>query len=84
MTKYIFVSYLSARVLVSLASTMLSVTIGWHLYEFSGDPFDLALVGLMQILPMLGLFIFTGWAVDHFPRKTILIICAIVEAVVYL
>ena len=84
MNDFPFIAYLSARVLVSLASTMLAVTIGWHLYEYSGDPFDLALVGLMQILPMLCLFIFTGWVVDHFPRRRILILCAALEAAVYL
>lgn len=84
MTDDSFQTYLTARVLISLASAMLSVTIGWHLYQFSSDPFDLALVGLMQILPMMFLFIFAGWVVDHYPRKKILIICATVEAIVYL
>lgn len=79
-----FHAYLSARALITLASTMLAVTIGWHLYENSRDPFDLALVGLMQILPMLGLFIFTGWVVDNFPRKRILVLCAVAEVAVYL
>ena len=82
--RFPFSAYLAARVLISLADTMLTVTIGWHLYQYSGNPFDLALVGLMQILPMLCLFIVTGWVVDHFPRNKILIICAILEAVTYL
>ena len=76
-----FIAYLAARVCISLA--MLSVTIGWHLYQHSGNPFDLALVGLMQILPMLSLFILTGWVIDHFSRKTILVVCAILDAVVF-
>ena len=38
----------------------------------------------MQIMPMIILFIFSGWAVDNFPRKTILISCAFVEAAVYI
>lgn len=84
MKHYYFISYLSARVLISLASSMLSVTIAWHLYQNSGDPFDLALVGLMQIIPMLCLFLLTGWVVDHYPRKKILIICSILEVLVYI
>ena len=78
-----FLAYLAARVCISLTGAMLSVTIGWHLYQHSGNPFDLALVGLMQILPMLGLFIITGWVIDHFSRKTILVICAILDTVVF-
>jgi len=84
MPGHAFIAYLAARVSISLAGAMLSVTIGWHLYQHSGNPFDLALVGLMQILPMLGLFILTGWVIDHFSRKTILVICAIVDSLVFL
>lgn len=83
MLDYGFIAYLAARVCISLAGAMLSVTIGWHLYQHSGNPFDLALVGLMQILPMLSLFILTGWVIDHFSRKTILVICAMLDAVVF-
>ncbi len=62
---------------------MLSVAIGWHLFTYSGDPFDLALVGLLQITPLILLFIISGLVVDHFPRKYILITCALLEAGVY-
>lgn len=70
--------------LVSIASSMLTVAIGWHLYLYSNNPFDLALVGLMQIIPMLLLFIVTGWVVDHFPRKLILVVCSFLEAFIYI
>ena len=53
--------YLVALVLTTLASTMLSVAVGWHVYAATGNPFDLALIGLMQILPVASLFIVTGW-----------------------
>lgn len=84
MGHYAFVSYLSARVLMALASSMLSVAIGYHLFLYSRNPFDLALVGLMQILPMILLFIVTGWVVDHFPRKAILALCGLAEGFVYI
>ena len=74
-----FVSYLSARACVSLTSNMMSVAIGWHLYQLTGNPFDLAMIGLMQIIPILALFILSGWVVDHLPRKQILIVCVAVE-----
>jgi len=79
-----FAAYLGARILVSIASSMLTVAIGWHLFTYSGDPFDLALVGLLQIIPMILLFIVSGMVVDHFPRKVILVTCALLEAVVYI
>ena len=77
-----FFGFLTARATVSLANTMLTVSIGWHLYQNSGDPFDLALVGLMQIIPIFLFFFVTGWAVDSLPRKMILIICSVSEAII--
>jgi MFS family permease len=78
-----FNAYLFARVCISLATTILSVSIGWHLYQRTGDPFSLALVGLVQIAPGLLLFIVTGWVVDNFPRKTVLLLCAVAEVLIF-
>ncbi len=80
----VFIPYLLARACLSLATTMLSVAIGWHLYTLTGDPFDLALVGLVQVMPILGLFFLTGWVVDNFPRKRVLALCAVSETLVLL
>jgi MFS family permease len=77
-----FFAFLTARAAVSLVTAMLSIAIGWHLYQNSGDPFDLALVGLMQIMPIFLFFFVTGWATDSLPRKALLIICTITEAVI--
>ena len=48
--------FLVARAAVSLVTAMLSIAIGWHLYQNSGDPFDLALVGVMQVTPIFLFF----------------------------
>ena len=77
-----FFAFLTARAAVSLVTAMLTIAIGWHLYQNSGDPFDLALVGLMQIIPIFLFFFMTGWATDSLPRKALLIICTIIEAVI--
>ena len=77
-----FFAFLTARAAVSLVTAMLSIAIGWHLYQNSGDPFDLALVGLMQIMPIFLFFFVTGWATDSLPRKALLIICTIADAVI--
>jgi len=77
-----FFGFLTARATVSLAYTMLTISIGWHLYQHSGDPFDLAVVGLMQIAPIFLFFFLTGWAVDSLPRKMMLIVCTVSEAII--
>ena len=61
---------------------MLSVAVGWHIYAATGNPFDLALVGLMQILPIVGLFIVSGWVVDNLQRKHVLIACNVLHGLV--
>ena len=70
-----FIHYSIGYVLLTLASSMLSVAVGWHIYQATGNPFDLALVGLMQILPIAGLFIVAGWVADNFSRNRVLVAC---------
>ncbi len=64
-----------------IASTMI-VGIGWHLYEATGSAFDLALIGLFQIIPI---FLFTlpaGWVADNFSRRTILLLSSTLQIVI--
>jgi len=42
-----------SRVGTALAYQMLSVAVGWKIYELTHSTFYLGLVGLMQFLPML-------------------------------
>lgn len=84
MSRFPFLCFLFARVSFSLAASVLSVAIGWHLYQATGNAFDLALVGLMQIVPIMLLFIVTGWVVDRFPRKWVLLACASLQLLVFL
>ncbi len=80
----VFIPFLVARVALSMGNTMLSVAIGWHMYELSGDPFDLALVGLVQIIPLLALFVVSGWVVDNLSRRLVLAVCSAADIVVLL
>jgi MFS family permease len=77
-----FIFFLVARAAVSLVTTMLSIAIGWHLYRNSGNPLDLALVGVMQVVPIFLFFFVTGWATDSLPRKTLLIICTTSDMII--
>ena len=77
-----FLAFLGGSALINLVTTALSVAVGWHIYEHSGNPMDLAIVGLMQIIPTFLFFFASGWIVDSFSRKHLLILCAIAEALV--
>ena len=76
--------YLSARIAIGIANTMLIVALGWHLYEITGDPWSLALVGLMQIIPVYVFFFVSGYVIDRFPRVWVVRACALVEALAVL
>jgi MFS family permease len=79
-----FFFFLSANAINYLVIAMLSVALGWHIYQSTGNPFHLALVGLMQVSPVFVFFFATGWIVDTFARKKILTCCAIADAIILL
>jgi MFS family permease len=62
---------ISGRLIASLGEQMVSVAIGWELYERTSDPLALGLVGLVQVLPVILLVLATGHAADRFNRKYI-------------
>jgi MFS family permease len=76
-----FVQFWLARVSTTMAYQMLVVAIGWQLYELTGNPLDLGLVGLVQFIPGILLVLVIGQVMDRYDRRAILSICQVVEAV---
>ena len=77
-----FAWFLGGRGMFSTIESIMAVAFAWHLYERTGDPFDLALVGLFQIAPVYVLFPLTGFVVDHVSRSKILIAGASLQLLV--
>ena len=50
---------------------IINVAVGWLLYERTGDPWSLALVGVVELAPVLLLMIVAGNAADRYPRRNI-------------
>lgn len=69
-----FVNLTLCRVASTLGVQMLSVAIGWHVYELTKDPFAIGLIGLFQFLPSAFLVLFAGHIADQFDRRKILTI----------
>ena len=67
-----FRAFLAARALASLSGLMLTVAVGWHVYDLTHSAFALGMVGLSQFLPALLLALPGGLAADRYNRKTIL------------
>jgi MFS family permease len=59
--------------LAVVAEQMLSVAIGWELYERTNAPLALGLIGLVQVLPVVLLALPAGQIVDRFDRKRIVV-----------
>lgn len=74
-----FALYLSARILSTLAMQILAVSIGWQVYDLTGDLLDLGLVGLSQFLPFLCLILIAGQMADRHDRRRILNLCYTVQ-----
>jgi MFS family permease len=76
-----FPSYWVALVATWFAVQILTVAVGWQVYDLTRDPFDLGLVGLSQFAPALLLVLVTGAVADRFSRRGIMSICLVVMAV---
>ncbi|MFG0229701.1 MFS transporter [Achromobacter sp. 413638] len=74
-----FLHFLFARVSASLAFQIVSVAVGWQIYELSGSALDLGLIGLAQFLPMAALTLVVGHVADRYDRRKIVAICMAVE-----
>ena len=66
-----FLRFWAARFLATFATQIVSVAVGWQVYDLTRDPFDLGLVGIIQFLPALLLVLVTGAASDRFGRRLI-------------
>nr|WP_295464932.1 MFS transporter [Mesorhizobium sp.] len=75
-----FARYWTARFLITFATQVVSVAVGWQVYDLTRDPFDLGLVGIIQFAPSLLLVLVTGSVADRFGRRLIMALAAFLEA----
>ncbi|MFD9898877.1 MFS transporter [Mesorhizobium sp. NPDC059025] len=75
-----FRNYWASRFLITFATQVVSVAVGWQIYDLTRDPFDLGLVGIVQFLPSLLLVLVTGVVADRFGRRRIMALATLMEA----
>ena len=75
-----FLRYWLARFLATFSTQIVSVAVGWQIYDLTRDPLDLGLVGIIQFAPSLLLVLVTGAAADRFGRRLIMALAATIEA----
>ncbi|NOV02506.1 MFS transporter [Paenibacillus planticolens] len=71
-----------SRMFSSTSFQMLSVAIGWQMYDLTHDAFSLGFVGLAQFIPMVLLTFVVGQVADRFDRRRIVFICQLIEALI--
>jgi len=64
---------LSARVLFIVASQIQGVVVGWQIYELTGNPLALGLIGLAEAIPSITVSLYAGHVADSVPRKRIIV-----------
>jgi len=74
-----FARYWAARFLTTFATQIVSVAVGWQIYDLTRDPFDLGLVGIIQFAPALLLVLVTGSIADRFGRRLVMAIAILLE-----
>ena len=77
-----FTNFWISRMMTSTSFQMLSVAIGWQMYDLTHDAFSLGLVGLAQFIPMVLLTLVVGQVADRVDRRKIVFICQMIEALI--
>jgi len=67
-----FVQFWIARISTTIALHMQAVAVGWQMYDLTGNPLDLGLVGLVQFVPAFLLVLVAGHLADRHDRRRII------------
>ena len=79
-----FVAVWFARSFTASAFQMLTVAIGWNLYQLTGNVMDLGWVGLIEFAPRLLFMLHTGHVADRYDRRKVAALCQSVQAMIAL
>ncbi|MBB3354834.1 MFS transporter [Rhizobium lentis] len=75
-----YTRFFFARFLLSFSQQIVSVAVGWQMYDQTGKAIYLGLIGLVQFLPSLLLILVTGSVADRHNRRAIAALCSLVSA----
>ena len=64
--------FLAYRFLMTVATLMQSVIVGWQLYNITKNVLSLGMIGLTEVIPQVSIALFAGHFVDIWDRKKII------------
>jgi MFS family permease len=76
-----FQLYFGSRLFANFARQIVAVALGWQVYEITGSPLHLGLLGLVQFVPAMLLVLHGGSAADRYDRKRIAQLCQWIEGI---
>lgn len=79
-----FGAFWFARIFTASGFQMLTVAIGWNIYQLTGNVMDLGLVGLVQFIPRVLFMLHTGHVADRYDRRIVAAICQAAQALIAL
>ncbi len=79
-----FLAFWLARVFTASGFQMLTVAIGWQLYQLTGNVLDLGLVGLVEFAPRVLFMLHTGHVADRYDRRKVAALCQTLQALIAL
>jgi MFS family permease len=68
-----------ATAVTSFSAQIMAVSVGWQVYDITGQPILLGLVGLSLFMPALLLVLVTGLTADRLNRRAIMATCLCIE-----
>jgi len=63
--------FLALRFVLVFAWSMQFIVVEWQVYSLTKDPLSLGLIGLMEIIPALGMALFAGHIVDQKEKRNL-------------
>ncbi|MCX6141464.1 MAG: MFS transporter [Candidatus Kapabacteria bacterium] len=65
-----FLAFLQLRLFVAMGWHMQALVVSWYVYALTHDPLMLALIGLAEAVPAIGLALPMGYVVDKMDKRT--------------
>ena len=68
-----FRSLILGRFLFIMGLRMMSTLVAWWVYELTGDPFAIGLVGLSEVIPAISMALYAGHVIDRSEKRKMIL-----------
>ena len=68
-----FKNLMLGRFVFIMALRMMSTLVGWWIYELTGDPFAIGLIGLSEVIPAVSMALYAGHVIDLSEKRGLIL-----------